>query len=332
MPPHLPRPTLGGVLSSTSCLRASTSTTTIPASVTWSARRQSRTTASPFSTTSAAAHLPVPPESPKYIRVPVPPQSNEERLPPVRGHLPVPRDVFPKGEGRLKMKPGYVEAAAPISASEKAGLPPKSESEARRRVEAATRRDAFATGLKGLWERKEVQTTKAKERTIIRLKRNRKAAMAPERPDDILSRSTFGPPSLLNTAVELDPLRFERAEEARKRHEVIVAKKAEARRDALTQLYVAAGDFIVDEQELEQRVNDIFAKGFVNPAGLLGSSESIWDSGSIPISVGEVKAEMFSGILEGSEATGFAAINKSAEDRTAERQKRVAEELTGGKL
>jgi hypothetical protein len=227
------------------------------------------------------------------------------------------------------LEPGYVEAATKVSKAEKAGIPPKSESEARHRVEAAVRREVFAAGLKGLWERKDVQIRQAKARTAKRVAINKKASMKPERPDEILTRSTFGPPSVLDTAVRLDPLRFERAKEARERHEAITAAKAEARRDALTQLYVAAGDFIVDEQELEERINKIFGpNAFPSAAGILGDSKSIWDTGLVPITVAEVRAEMFTGGLD-TENVGY---GKSAEQKTAERQKKVAEELTGGKL
>ncbi|KAK0632452.1 hypothetical protein B0T14DRAFT_33585 [Immersiella caudata] len=331
MPPHLPRAALSGILpSSKPCLRASSSAT-VPASISWSTRRQSRTAASPFSTTAPTADAPVPPESPKFIRLPVPPQTIDDREAPLRGHLPVPRDIFPKREGQLKMKPGYVEAATQFSKAEKAGLPPKSESEAQHRIEAAVRREAFAAGLKGLWKRKDAQVRQAKARTSARIAINKKASMKPERRDEILTRSTFGPPSVLSTAVELDPLRFKRAEQARKQHEAITAAKADARRDALTQLYVSAGDFIVDEQELEERINKIFSsEAFPSLSGKLGNTNSIWDTGVVPISVSEVRAEMFSGSL-GDDSIG-GTWHRSEAHKTAERQKKVAEELTGGKL
>ena len=240
----------------------------------------------------------------------------------------MPRDIFPKHDGRLKTRSAYLKMATQVSAAEKEGIPPKSENEARARIEAATRREAFKEGIAGLWERKKELVQKKTQRTRMVQYLNKKASMAPERPDEVLTRSTFGPTSLLETGVVLDPLRFKRAEEARVRHEAITERKAEARRDALTQLYVAAGDFIVDEHDLEEHVNRVFAEPA--EAAKLSPPRNIWDAPLGPITVAETKASMFTG-QSGSDVKG-SSYEKTESHKTTIRQKSVAEVLTGGRL
>jgi len=334
MPPHIPRPSLGGVQavltssSSSSSLRsaAAVAATSIPASATWGVARRRLPAASRFVSTAPAAPIPVPPESPRYIRIPEPPQSSEQRLPPVRGHLPVPRQIFNKFDGPLKTSAEHIKATVPLSEAEKAGLPPRSNTEALQRLEAASRREALAAGLKGLWTRKQEKDRKASARIHWKLKQHKRAAMAPEGLDDVLTRGTPGPVSLLNTAVQLDPKRFERAEEARARHAAIQERKAEARRDALARLYVAAGDFIVDEAELEDRVNQIFTDShfMVNS---IDHGKNIWESEGSPVSVAELRADASAA---GGRNSMSSVIGEAT--KTTARQKTVAEELTGDKL
>lgn len=266
----------------------------------------------------------MPPESPRYITVPEPPQSSEPKLPPIKGYLPVPRDQFPKREGNRKVKPGYVEAATQLSKAELAGEPPKSEEEARHRVLAAARRSAFSTGIQGLYSRKAQREQKLTARSEYKRRVNKEAATAPERLDDLLTRPTVRAATALKTTVAPDPNRFAKAEAARLQHQQRLDLKAEARRDSLAQLYVAAQDFILDEAELEKRIETIFTNDY-HKHNSTDQGKSIWDSNGPPISVAALKAE----------ATGQSSRTmekKAPAIKTTLRQKAVAEELTGGKL
>lgn len=279
-----------------------------------------------FSTTSAVSQsVPVPPESPKYITIPEPPQSSEPKLPPIRGHLPVPRDVFPAREGKHKVKAGYVGSIMPLSAAEKAGEPPKSEREERHRRMAAARRSALAAGLQGLYVRKTQREQRLTRRAEANRQANVAAATAPERPDDILTRPSVRAATSENLAVGPDPDRFLTARKARARHERKIARDAEARGDALAQLYVAAQDFIVDEAELAQRVEQLFTPDYHRYGGM-DRGQSIWDVHRNPISVSELRAAM------SGHSNNMLEAKKASSTKTAERQKSVAEELTGGKL
>ncbi|KAK4144390.1 uncharacterized protein C8A04DRAFT_27844 [Dichotomopilus funicola] len=325
MASQLARPSIGSLQAAFSSCRISTTT-------------KATTTATPpytaaqwrnFSTTPTAAQgITIPPESPKYIRVPEPPQASEQKLPRVRGHLPIPRDLFPKRDGNRKAKPEFTKAANPLSKSEAAGKPPRSEEEARHRVFAAARREAMASGLQDLYARKKRREGIVRARGSRIWAANKAAAMAPERLDDILTRPTVRAATALQTAVLPDPERFEKAEAARARHAARMAAKEEEQRDALAQLYVAARDFIVDEAALEERIENIFTPRYHN-MGSHNSGVSIWDSRSAPVSTGDLRANLNSATGKGFDTD---TTKRSAANRTLERQKTVAEELTGGKL
>ncbi|KAK3945463.1 hypothetical protein QBC46DRAFT_372301 [Diplogelasinospora grovesii] len=301
MPPSLPRPTI--------------------------CRASSLATATRCFTTSASRALPaaIPPESPKFIKVPEPPQSSEPRLPYVKGHLPVPREIFDKREGSVKVEPGYVDRISPRSVAELSGLPPKNEHEARRRQMAESRRQSLAAGLKGLWERKQKKDTALARRTQANYLRNKRAAMAPEPLDEFLTRPTVRSSTANVTTVDANSDRFEQAEAARQEAERLAALKSEARRDALAQLYVAAGDFVITESELEEKIDKEFKKDS-HAFGRVDGGQSMWDMQRAPISVGQMQAE-----LAGKSENLFVS-GKSGSTKTAARQKIVAEELTGGKL
>ncbi|KAL2180526.1 uncharacterized protein P884DRAFT_81051 [Thermothelomyces heterothallicus CBS 202.75] len=330
MTPKLARPSICGLQAALSACRISTtSTTTMTTTATTTATVTTRTCTPAwraFSTTpSISQSLAVPPESPKFITVPEPPQSAEHKLPPIRGHLPVPRDVFPKRDGNRKVKQEWIDAATPVSKAEAAGEPPKSEEEARRRVFAAARRKALASGITGLYVRKTQRQQRVQARAERRRKANLAAATAPERLDDVLTRPTVRASTALQTTVIPDPDRFAKAEAARERHRQETELKAEARRDALAQLYVAAQQFIIDEAELEARVEAIFTPDYHRVGGI-NRGQSIWDQDAAPVSVADLQAEML--------GTSSKAIdaNKPVAMKTTKRQKAVAEELTGGKL
>ncbi|KAK4231163.1 hypothetical protein QBC38DRAFT_467001 [Podospora fimiseda] len=279
----------------------------------------------PFTSTPSlpSSKPPIPPESPKFIQVPEPPQSSEVKLPPIRGHLPVPRVIFRKREGRRKVTKGYVEAATPLSRAERMGRPPKSAQDAQHRLDAASRRAALAAGIKGLWNRKRKATNLLIQQSAKKAKEYAKAIKASERPDEIFTRPTVRADTALKVSVELDPFRFQRAAAAKQRHAHILKRKAEARADALAQLYVSAKNFIVDEATLKERVETLFKSG----SEFTGyGSDNVWSEQGHPISVRQLQAKMTG------ESEVYVEANKTPQERTTIRQKSVAEELTGGKL
>jgi hypothetical protein len=237
----------------------------------------------------------------------------------------VPRDPFPKREGDRKIRSEYIKAATPISKGELSGEPPKTEHEARRRAMAAARRNAFSAGIQGLYARKARRVKRVAARSESRRQANLEAAMAPEALDEVLTRSTVRTSTTTDVGVVPDPLRFEVAEKAAAQHARQLARKAEARRDALAQLYVAAQSFIVDEAELEERVNKIFVADHHQMGGM-DRGMSIWDVQRAPVSVGDLRSDLMG------TSTNLLDLKKRSAFKTTQRQKTVAEELTGGKL
>ncbi|KAL1843491.1 hypothetical protein VTJ49DRAFT_1362 [Mycothermus thermophilus] len=318
MAPQLPRPSISSLQAALSACRISSpSTTTTTLRPGLPLRRT-------FTTTPATRTVPLPPESPRFITVPDPPQSSEPKLPPIKGHLPVPRDIFPRREGDKKIQPEYIAAATKLSKAEAAGLPPRSERQALRRALAHARRAALAEGLKGLYARKTTRVARKKARAEKKRQENLAAATAPERLDDVLTRPSVRLATSGTTFVAPDPARFERAEAARKERERREAEKAEARRDALARLYVAASNFIVDEAELEKKIDEIFVERYYQLDTSI-AGRSIWDM-CPPVSVSDLLSE------HAGTTAKVADANRTKAAKTTLRQKEVAEELTGGKL
>ncbi|KAK3393565.1 hypothetical protein B0H63DRAFT_505434 [Podospora didyma] len=319
MPAQIPRRAICGIRSA---LRSSSSRLTTSTSI-W---RQSPALLSSFSTSTPAARVVIPPESPKYIMIPEPPQSSEVKLPPVRGHLPVPREIFRKREGNVKVKPEWVEKAAPFSAAEKAGLPPKTEHEARQRQMAASRRASLKSGLQGLWVRKRQSDQHLAARSAAKYQANVAAAMAPDASYDVLTRSSVRASTASTMAVERDPRRFQRAKSAAEKNRRISAWKSESRRDAIIKLYTAASNFIVDEKELEARIDKLFTKDAFSRTKTDGGV-SIWDE-FVPIKL----SSMTTGKADDINLSLTLGSRHELSSMTTRRQSDVAEELTEGKL
>jgi len=317
MPPPIPRPSLRGVTSrasarSTACvaLRSSFSTTT-------------STSQAPQSTTR------IPPESPKYISVPEPPQATLIRRPPIRGHLPVPREIFPRKGGDRKVSPDYVARATPLSLAEQSGAPPKTELEAWRRKMAHSRRTALSAGLEGLYDRKSTSDALRARKAKAKGEAHRRAAAAPERDDDVLTRSSVLASVSAQLSVDRDPARFDVARTSRKRTARLQAARSQARKGALAELYIAAKDFIVDEAELARRVNELFDENYFATKGV-SDALSIWDTDGPPIKTSAMVDQQAYG-RDSPLNMGYEMYTPDS-TRTARKQKILAEELTGGKL
>ncbi|KAB5578256.1 hypothetical protein GE09DRAFT_1089086 [Coniochaeta sp. 2T2.1] len=320
MPPPIPRPSLCGLASRTS----SSSTSTL-------LRSSFSTSSSTSQSLQPQPSARIPPESPRYISVPEPPQATLVRQAPVRGHLPVPREIFPRkgGEGDRKVSKGYVRRATPLSKAEKAGEAPKTELEAWRRRMAHSRRTALAHGLSGLHQRKAASDEFAAGKTREKGELHRAAASAPDRRDDVLTRSSILASVAEQVAVRENPARFQTAKKSAKRTAKLHAARAEARGDALGELYIAAKDFIVDEAELARKVDELFDENYFATKGV-SDALSIWDTDGPPIKTNAMVDQQGYG-RDNPASMGYEMYQPDA-TRTARKQKIIAEELTGGKL
>ena len=278
-----------------------------------------------FSTTASRLEVDIPPESPRFINLPELPQSSEDKLPPVKGVLPVPREIFHRrNNGSHKIQADFVGQTAPRSRAEEAGEAPRSDRAAWKRVLAESRRKALAAGIDKLWTRKNTREGRAKKRAESHRQRNLVAANAPEGLDDVFTRGTVTQ-ATLDTKVARDPEYKERQLESQARTAALQRERSEARKDAIQRLYVEAGSFIVSEDELAKRVEEIFAEDRFK-ARWLGKfkGENVWDSHGNPVSVRAMFANM--------KGTSQRAIElyETEVNFTTQRQKMISGELTGG--
>ncbi|KHN97690.1 uncharacterized protein MAM_04705 [Metarhizium album ARSEF 1941] len=280
-----------------------------------------------FSTSIPAQTNRVPPESPSYTRLPTPPQSDETKPPRVRGHLPVPREIFPYGEGDRKIQPEYVNKTAPRSTKPSSESP--SEVQEWKTALAESRRTNLKEGLDTLWLRRREMDRSRNERVSRRFHKHNKAGAAPERYDDKLTRPTVLT-AIMDTKVYPDPNRFSCADRSRTKVIAKEKQKLEGRRDALMELYTSASNFIVHENELKAKIDEVFAEDYFRKRSEDGHRHSttgnVWGSYGKPPSI----ANMMDSAIGMS--TRIMEADQTESDRSAKRQKRIAEDLTGGKM
>lgn len=286
----------------------------------------------PFSST--APSLALGPESPNYIEVPAPVQPTFPRKPDIKGHLPVPRDVFktrsklPKEEfetvdeyydefiARATQDPVKVKVPGPYSQDADYRL-------YKQRL-AKARKEALSQGVKELYERK--TTTEAADLASIQKNsaERRALAMAPPRTVDVLTQTSIqkGIRDFLTDSLHRTP-RETIVKARRKGYEKRLAKQDAVRQQRVHDLYTNAREFIINEEQLDEAIEKAFGteenpvrwdnKGAISTTA---SGLSPWD-GPMPEGVGDKLQK-----LKGGEGVGLAK----------ERVRKVAEALTGGKM
>ena len=280
-----------------------------------------------FSSTSSARALG--PQSPSYIHVPKPLQPTFPAKPVVKGHLPAPRDIFKTRSKHPKESPTFLKRSTRLPKKLKVPGPHSRDAELRlynQRL-AERRRTALQLGVKELHERKvtleDEYHTRISEVGALR----RKLATAPPRPVDVLTQTSI-PRSIHDFLGDALPSssRSDFTGARRKAYSRRVAKVQAVCKSRLHDLYTNARTFIVDEQQLDEAIEQAFGteeKPMAwNPQGIMGprqddtSGLSPWN-GPIPEGVSDMLQK-----LRGGEGVGLAK----------ERVRKLAEELTGGKM
>lgn len=297
---------------------------------TWSclrpATRQLPSAVRAFSTTPATLAGSIPPESPKYIRLPNTPQSDETKPERVRGHLPVPREIFSRKDGNRKLSPEYIQKSAPTRASD---AQPKNETQRWKKELADSRRKNLEEGIHALWERYETKNTAMKARTAKKYNDNLNKARAGESKLDRITRGTVMD-ALLDTKVYPDPKAARRSEVSQSKSQSREIAKSKTRMDAITELYITASNFIVSEADLKAEIDKVFTEDhfrkMARATDRFGGMENVWGVYGKPPSVGNM--------LESTAGTSTKLMDRDETefDRSVKRQKRIAEEFTGGKM
>ncbi|KAH8600983.1 hypothetical protein B0O99DRAFT_610028 [Bisporella sp. PMI_857] len=278
-----------------------------------------------FSTSSPLASIG--PESPKFINIPLPPQRYATGARDIKGKLPPPREIFhrrgPTKNGRTLKKH---LALAILEPSEKNQISASKDERTKwKRRMAASRRENLREGIVALHQRKLNQEAAIATRSQRKQKERNERAYAPQREDERLTN-----PTILEAVRQLqqgpvaDPQREIRIVEKKERVKAKELALADVRRDALHTLYMNARSFIVSEEQLNTEVDKIF----VPTVGTGGDKGNVWDA----FGQQETVQDMLSVVNN----TQKGAVENASANRpailTGKRLKRIAEELTGGKL
>lgn len=270
------------------------------------------------------------PESPNYIEVPKPLQPTFPLKPRIKGVLPTPRDVFKTRSSLPKESDEFLKLSTPDAQPK---VPGKYSRDADYRLYkqrlADSRKQALREGVKELHKRTSIKEAEAKAASQAFFADKRERAMAPPRDVDVLTQTSVSK-SIRDFLEDKIPStsRANISDNRRKAFARRMAKHDAVRRARLHDLYTNAREFIVNEEQLDEAIEQAFgseetpilwdSKGKEVRGGHedQGMGRSPW-TGPIPEGVSDRLQS-----LKGGEGVGLAK----------ERIKKVAEELTGGKM
>jgi hypothetical protein len=278
--------------------------------------------------TSTPTTLALGPQSPNYVDVPKPRQPTFPLEPPIKGHLPVPRDIFKTRNKHPKASSVFLDRSTKAPKALKAPGPHSRDPDYQlyKQRLAETRRTALTEGVKQLHARK-VETDAAFQAKLEANYADRvKRAMAPPRDSDLLTSTSIqkGIRDFLDDALPTTS----RANIPKRRtaYQRRVARVQAVRASRLHDLYVNAREFIVEESQLDEAIEKAFGTedqpvgwDVRGNAGMRSEGKeglSPWH-GPMPEGVGDMLQK-----LKGGEGVGLAK----------ERVRKVAEALTGGKM
>lgn len=298
----------------------------IPVRFPWVANNGFNSTLACRSFSSTAPALALGPESPNFIEVPKPAQPTFPRKPEVKGHLPVPRDIFKTRSEIPKQSDKFI--ARSTRNPKKVALPGPWSKDADYRLYkqrlAEARKKALKQGVKELHARK-VTTDKAFTKHVQRTNaERRRLAMAPPRAVDVLTQTSISK-GVRDFLEDKLPVKSKEAR-AKLRRGAYVARMQRydtVRRERLHDLYINAREFIVNEEQLDEAIEKAFGTE-ENPVrwheigdiSATGTHPSVWAEGP-PEGVREKMMR-----LKLNDGVGLAK----------DRMKQVTEALTGGKM
>lgn len=246
----------------------------------------------------------------------------------MKGVLPVPRRVFrDKEKGPDKASAQYLASVTPEPLERKSTTPkdPRTAGYVSWKArQAESRRQNLRESLIELQYRKQRTDRQISARSARKQAQNKVLRDAPEREDDRLTNPTvLKSENVVKHHLLPDPDRAARL--ARKRENVArtEAMKQEERQNALHTLYVNAGTFITTGAQLDKVIDKVFDNQdqFRND---MRPGMNVWNLG-FP----ETVQELLGKPGKGSRAVDSVDANANV---TKERMRKIAEELTGGKM
>lgn len=282
--------------------------------------------------TTTAAQLVVPPEAPNFVDIP---QSYQPDLVVPRrqkGILPVPRELFPPRQPDKPSEEYIARATRDKLAKNVVPESKMSELDKYRTRLALTRKKHLREGLLELHSRKEAMTRLVALRSEQKRKERERLISQAERVDERLTNSSVPQAMKPGKALKINTA------DAEARHKKKVSnlerqrrEKAEERREALHTLYMNARSFITTDEQLDAEIEKAFPKGN-NPefATDIKLGDNIWNVGS-PATITDLLDASASRVRKDFSKAGLTETDrKFAIDQ--ERMKRIAEELSGGKM
>ncbi|KAK2880134.1 hypothetical protein FQN49_000548 [Arthroderma sp. PD_2] len=270
---------------------------------------------------SSTARMMVGPEAPSYIDVPQTIQPDLPRRPQIKGTLPVPRELFPS---RRPDKPTetYIADATPLPSrtpSKIAPGHPQYELVEWKRKMADARRKNLREGLLELHERKKNSQRRMVARSSAKHNLRTQVLNQPQRDDERLTATTsVSNMKPFKCKVLPDPGAEERLARSMAKVQEIQAAKREDLVNSIHELYLNAQKFIINEEQLNAEIDRVFpAENNPDWANGRRAGDNIWNLGPPP-----TMATL--GNQTKDDLTKWEAVQR--------RTKKLAEELTGGKI
>lgn len=238
----------------------------------------------------------------------------------VKGTLPSPRNLFPKG-ARDKTSKEYFDDVTP---EPKNLSEPANDIVAWKRRMAESRRRNLRDGLILLRQRKDRSDKGIAERSIRKQLERDERVNAPQREDERLTSATVRLANrILQSGPVPDPQRQARLAESAANVKAMQLAKQEQRRDALHNLYMHARTFITTEEQLNATVEEIFTD---MPFDKNNQNDNIWDMKGAPPTVYDMLSEV------NKTQRNAVKLHQGSSVIGTSRMKKIAEELTGGKM
>lgn len=252
--------------------------------------------------------------------LPEPRQSEPHPARVIKGTLPPPRNIFHR-RARGKATPEFLANATPEPKRERAA---PDEFVAWKRRIAEQRRTSLRESVAALDKRRQTTLTNARAMGKVRRKDRDERLNAPQREDERLTDPTImAANQILQRGPLPDPNREARLEQMAANVGAKEDAKKEARRNALHTLYMNARSFITTEEQLNNEVDKIFVD---QPFADNNDNDNPWVVWGPPPSTGELLGASRSGGRGGTSSSVNQALI------TGRRVKKIAEELTGGKM
>lgn len=278
--------------------------------------------------TTTTARLAIPPEAPSFIDVPQSYQPDLVVLRRQKGILPVPRELFPP---RQPDKPSdkYIASATRDRLAKNVVPESKmSDLDKYRSRMAETRKKYLKEGLLELHNREKTMTRQIAIRSEEKIIQRERLINQAERIDERLTNVSV--PQAMKPKRGLHIIKSWKGFQRRKIRDR-TEKKEEERRDALHTLYMNARNFITTEEQLDVAIEKAFPEGG-NPEFATDTKlgDNIWNLGS-PATIADLLDASVSRVRKDFTKAGLTeADHKFNVDQ--ERMKRIAEELSGGKM